>query len=459
MDNKDFEVEKNEFDETVAATENDSELTSDISAENAALPTEQKKVGTVTQIKKKVSKALLHREEWLAEHDIVFTEPLTPAPEEKPQPLVKGNVDMWFLLWAMILVCFGAVMSYSASAVYAEYEYDSSTYFLLRYVLFAFAAIALTVPFVIFARPRFWKIFGALSYAGSIFLLIIVLFVGRKGGGAQRWIDLGFITIQPSEIAKMAVVMALALYMAKYEKKISSVHKFGGHFQYGFFVPMIIIGIPCALIIVQPHLSGTIIVGMVGLLVMYLGGTRMKWLAAFLGIIAVVGVVFIMFFGYSMDRVQIWLNIDKVDPLGDAWQTLQGLYAIGSGGFFGLGLGSSRQKFGYVSQPQNDFIFTIICEELGFVGAFLLIFLFALLVWRGIKIGQNAPDKFSALVVWGLTFKIALQVALNVAVVTNTIPNTGVSLPFFSSGGTAQIIQIFEVGIILSISRFSTNKK
>ena len=160
-----------------------------------------------------------------------------------------------------------------------------------------------------------------------------------------------------------------------------------------------------------------------------------------------------------MERIEIWLHIDEVDPLGNAWQTLQGLYAIGSGGFFGVGLGASRQKFGYVSQPQNDFIFTIICEELGFVGAFLVVFLFALLVWRGIKIGQRAPDKFSALVIWGLTFKIALQVAMNIAVVTNSMPNTGISLPFFSSGGTALILQIFEVGIILSLSRFSVQKQ
>ena len=144
---------------------------------------------------------------------------------------------------------------------------------------------------------------------------------------------------------------------------------------------------------------------------------------------------------------------------GEAWQTLQGLYAIGSGGFFGLGLGSSRQKFGYVSQPQNDFIFTIICEELGFLGAGLLLLLFGLLIWRGIKIGQRAPDKFCALTVWGLTLKIALQVAMNIAVVTNSMPNTGVSLPFFSSGGSAIILQIFEIGIILSISRFSTQKQ
>ncbi len=394
-----------------------------------------------------------------ADNDIIFRETITPQPEEKPQPLRRGNIDIWFFIWAVMLICFGAVMSYSASAVYAETMYDSSTYFLVRYILFTLISVVIAAPFVVFARPWFWKIFGVLSYLGSVVLLLVVIVAGDTGGGAQRWIDLGFITIQPSEIAKMAIVMVLALYLSKYEKEVNSTHKFGGNFKHGFFVPMVLIGILCALIAIQPHLSGLMIVGMIGVMVMFLGGTRLKWLFMFLGIIFVVGIVFIMLFGYTMDRVQIWLNIDSVDPLGDAWQTLQGLNAIGSGGFFGVGLGGSRQKFGYVSQPQNDFIFTIICEELGFVGAFLVMLLFALLIWRGIKIGQRAPDKFSALVVWGLTFKIALQTAMNIAVVTNSMPNTGISLPFFSSGGTAIILQIFEVGIILSLSRFSAQKQ
>ncbi len=411
-------------------------------------------------LKIRIKSALEKREEDMAVNDVIFTEKLTPAEaEDERKPLNKGSVDMWFLLWTMLLICFGAVMSYSASAVYAEKNYDSATYFLWRYIIFTVASVAVTAVFVAFARPWFWRVFGVGSYIAAILLLILVIFIGDTGGGAQRWIEVGPITIQPSEIAKMAVVMVLALYMSKYEKQINSTHKFGGNFKHGFFIPMIIIGILCALIILQPHLSGTIIVGLIGVMVMFLAGTRIKWLAIFVGIIGVVGILFISFFGYSMERVQIWLNIDSVDPLGEAWQTLQGLYAIGSGGFFGLGLGSSRQKFGYVSQPQNDFIFTIICEELGFVGAFVLVFLFALLVWRGIKIGRSAPDKFCALVVWGLTLKIALQVLMNIAVVTNSMPNTGISLPFFSSGGSSLMLQIFEVGIILSISRFSTQKK
>ncbi len=391
--------------------------------------------------------------------DPVFSEPLTPEPPvDESAPLKKGSVDTWFLLWAMLLVCFGAIMSYSASAVYAEQRYDSSTYYLWSYIRFAVIATVVTVFFVMFARPWFWRLVGVGVYAASIFLLIIVLFVGVSEGEAQRWIDLGFATLQPSELAKMAVVMMLALYMSKYEKPISLRGKFTGSFKHGFFMPMMIIGLICGLIALERHISGLMIVGMLGVAVMFLGGTRPKYLAIFLGIIAVAGVGLIAVSSYAQARVNSWINLEQ-DPLGAGWQTLQGLYAIGSGGFFGLGLGFSRQKFGYVSQPQNDFIFTIVCEELGFVGAFIVVLLFALLIWRGIRIGQRAPDKFSALVVWGLTFKIALQVAMNLAVVTNMMPNTGISLPFFSAGGTALMLQIFEIGIILSISRFSTQKK
>ena len=411
------------------------------------------------KLKLKINNALQKREEDAANNDVIFYSPLKEGEKDESAPLHKGSIDMWFLLWALLIICFGVVMSYSASAVFAQERYDSSMHFFIRHIGFTVAAAIVTAIFVIFARPWHWRVIGVGTYIASVVLLLVVLVAGSTGGGAQRWIAIGPITIQPSEIAKTAVVMVLALYLSKYEKEVNSTHKFGGNFKHGFFVPMIIIGVLCVLIARQPHLSGLMIVGMIGVAVMYLGGTRLKWLIAFLGIIAVAGVVFIAFFSYTLERVNIWLHIDEVNPLGEAWQTLQGLYAIGSGGFFGLGLGSSRQKYGYVSQPQNDFIFTIICEELGFIGAFALMFLFGLLIWRGIKIGQNAPDKFCALTVWGLTFKIALQVLMNIAVVTNSMPNTGVSLPFVSSGGTSLMIQIFEIGIILSISRFSTQKK
>ena len=414
----------------------------------------------ISKLNDKLTLFRQEREQRLVDQDPAFLETLSrEEKQDERAPLERGGIDGWFLLWAVLLVCLGAIMSYSASAVYAEREYGSATYYLWRYILFAVGASVLTAFFVIYARPWFWRIFGVLAYGGSMVLLLLVLVVGAAEGVAQRWIDLGFVTLQPSEIAKMAVVLVLALYMSKYEKEISSVGKFRGSLKHGFLIPMCIIGVICALIALERHISGLMIVGILGVCVMYLGGTRLKYLGIFLGIILVAFVGLVAVSDYAQTRVEIWLNLDEADPLGAAWQTLQGMYAIGSGGFFGLGLGFSRQKFGYVSQPQNDFIFTIICEELGFVGAFLVIMLFSLLIWRGIRIGQRAPDKFTALTVWGLTFKIALQVAMNIAVVTNMMPNTGISLPFFSTGGSSLILQIFEIGIILSISRFSAQKK
>lgn len=424
--------------------------------ETAPKKNEKKKKG----LKVRINSLVQRNEEKREYNDAIYYEKITEEKLDTTKPLKKGNVDMWFLLWAMILLCFGIVMCYSAGAFDATQSYDDSSYYLIRNILFSVLAIALTIPFVALARPWFWRAFGIGSYIAAIILLIAVLLVGKTGGGAERWIAIGPITIQPSEIAKLAIVMVLALYLEKHEKQVNSLQKFGGHFKHGFLIPMIFIGILCALIMFQPHISGVMIVGMLGVGVMFMGGTRLRWILMLLGFILAAFLLLVtLFSSYAQTRLDIWLRIDEVDPLGEAWQTLQGLNAIGSGGFFGLGLGASRQKYGYVPEPQNDFIFTIICEELGFVGAFCLILLFALLIWRGIKIGQNAPDKFSALVVWGLTFKIALQVILNIAVVTNLIPNTGISLPFFSAGGSALMLQIFEIGIILSISRYSSQKK
>lgn len=373
--------------------------------------------------------------------------------------IYRNGVDTRFLVYVIVLLCFGAVMSYSASYVYAEQKYDDSSYFIIRYIIFALAAVAVTVPFVMYARPWFWKCFGTMAYIGSIFLLMLVPILGKDGGGAQRWLDLGFITVQPSEIAKMAVVMMLAFYMSKYDKQITCAKDTKTDFKYGVLYPALIFGSICLLVALEKHISGLMIIGMIGISVMFMGGTRMKWICLIIGTVAVAGCLLILVSSYAQERVNTWLNIDKVDPLGSAWQTLQGLYAIGSGGIFGVGLGNSRQKYGYVSQPQNDFVFTIICEELGFFGAALVIIMFALLVIRGFKIAAHAPDKYTSLLVFGLTFKVALQTILNIAVVTNSMPNTGISLPFFSSGGTSLALQIFEMGIILSVSRFSTVKK
>jgi cell division protein FtsW len=236
-------------------------------------------------------------------------------------------------------------------------------------------------------------------------------------------------------------------------------HQFGGSFKHGVLIPGCIIGVIIVLVALEKHISGIIIIGMIGISVMFLGGTRGKWMFLIIGAIVLAACGLVLVSDYAQVRVNTWLNIDIADPRGAAWQTLQGLYAIGSGGLFGRGLGNSLQKYGYVSEPQNDFIFTIICEELGFFGALLVIGLFMLLAIRGFKIAANAPNKFCSLVVYGLIFKTMLQAALNIAVVTNTIPNTGIALPFFSSGGTALALQIFEMAIILSMSRYSSEKK
>ncbi len=396
-------------------------------------------------------------------NDPIYSEPVykkPPAEDAAAKVLTRGPVDYYFLFIVVALCLFGAVMAFSASSVYAAQYHDDPAYYVKRHILYLVLAIAVTVPFVWKARPWFWRFFGVASYAVSVVLLLLVLIIGSSyGSGATRWIQLGPISIQPSEIAKMAVILCIALIMSKYEKQIANRQKFGGQFRYGVLYPMIVFGFICALVMLEHHLSGIIIIGLMGLVTMYIGGTDKKW---FLWLFAIGGtavVLVLLVSDYAMLRVTTWLNIENVDPLGSAWQTLQGLNAIGSGGFFGRGLGNSQQKYGYVSQPQNDFIFTIVCEELGFIGALAVVLLFGFLVWRGFRIAAKAPDKFCAIVVYGLIAKVALQTILNIAVVTNSIPNTGIALPFFSSGGTSLILQIFEMGIILSISRYSYQKR
>lgn len=392
--------------------------------------------------------------------DAIFDEPLHPAPLREHVMLQKGIVDIPFLLITMALVLFGCVMVYSASSVYAEQYHDDNTYFIARHLVFLLMAVAFTAVIVKFCTPLFWKDFGYVLYGVSVILLLLVLVIGSDlGSGAKRWLDFGFITIQPSEIAKIALVLTMARFMSAHEKQILSEHRFGGNFKYGVLCPGIMIAVLVVLVALERHISGIMILGMIGVAVMFLGGTRLRWIFGIGAVIACAGCLLILVSDYAQARVDTWINIEDADPLGSAWQTLQGLMAIGSGGIFGTGLGNSRQKFGYVSQPQNDFIFTIVCEELGFIGAFLVVALFAAYVWRGFHIARHAPDKCSALIVYGLTFKVALQVILNIAVVTNSMPNTGIALPFFSYGGTALMLQIFEVGIILSISAYCSHRK
>ncbi|MBE6552816.1 MAG: cell division protein FtsW [Ruminococcaceae bacterium] len=381
-------------------------------------------------------------------------------PERETILPAKGSVDVPFLLITTALVLFGCVMIYSASSVYAEQYHDDNTYFIARHLLFLLMAVAFTTVIVKFCTPLFWRDFSYVLFGVSVVLLLLVLVIGVDlGSGAKRWLNLGIFTVQPSEIAKLALVLALARFLSRHEREILSNARRGGHFRYGVMCPGIMIGTIALLIAAEKHISGLMIVGMIGIAVMLLGGTRWRWILGIAGAVFAAGCLLVLVSEYAQARVMTWLYIEDADPLGSAWQTLQGLMAIGSGGFFGKGLGNSDQKFGYVSQPQNDFIFTIVCEELGFVGAFLVLGLFAAFAWRGFYIARHCPDKFSALTVYGLTFKVVLQVILNVAVVTNSMPNTGIALPFFSYGGTSLMLQVFEVGIILSISRYASHRK
>lgn len=393
------------------------------------------------------------------QRDPIYSEPIHDEPQQE-RALHKGGIDIPMLLITAALVLFGCVMVYSASSVYAEQYHDDTTYFIARHLVFLLLAVAFTAVVVKFCTPIFWRDFSYVLFGVSIVLLLLVLVIGSDlGSGAKRWLDFKVITVQPSEIAKLALVLTMARFMSTHEKAILSEHRFGGNFRYGVLYPGLMIGAIAALVAAERHISGLMIIGMLGIAVMFLGGTRMRWIVGIGSLVALAGVVLILVSDYAQARVDTWLKIEEADPLGAAWQTLQGLMAIGSGGFFGTGLGGSRQKFGYVSQPQNDFIFTIVCEELGFVGAALVIGLFIAFTWRGFHIARHAPDKCSALIVYGLTFKVALQTIMNIAVVTNSMPNTGISLPFFSYGGTSLLLQIFEVGIILSISRYASHKK
>lgn len=372
----------------------------------------------------------------------------------------KGPPDLPLLLISSALVLFGCLMVYSASSVYAEQYHGDRSYFIVRHLLFLVFSVFVTSFAVRFGNARFWKKFGKVLYLVSVVLLLLVLVVGDDlGSGAKRWLNFRIFTVQPSEIAKTALVLLLASFMADHEEEITSPKKGGGSFVYGILIPGGMIALIAVLVALEHHISGLMIIGLIGICVMFLGGTRVKYILSIGALVACAGVLLILVSDYAGERVNTWLHIEQADPLGSAWQTLQGLMAIGSGGLFGTGFGNSRQKYGYVSQPQNDFIFTIVCEELGFFGAFFVLLLFALFVIRGFTIARHATDRTSALMVFGLSFKVALQVIMNVAVVTNSMPNTGISLPLFSYGGTSLLLQIFEIGIILSISRETTNRK
>ena len=356
----------------------------------------------------------------------------------------RGNVDLPFMILTIVLLAVGVVMMLSSSFARSYYKSNNPLGLFIRQAFFAISGVAIMIIVSRFKIATFRKWSMALLVL-SIIMLMLVPVIGTRVNGAKRWIDLGITTFQPSDVAKLAVVLVFSAMICTFKDKMKT-------FKYGVLPFAAIVVIIVGLLLLEPHLSASVIIILEAIILMYAGGTRGKWFIAGGIVVAVAGVLVVMVLGYAQARINVWRNPES-DPLGDGFQVLQSLYAIGSGGLTGLGLGQSRQKYLYLPEEHNDYIFPIVCEELGFIGALLVLLLFALLISRGFWIALHARDKYSSLVVTGLTGLLAIQVFLNIGVVTNLLPSTGISLPFFSYGGTAIWMQMIEMGIILSVSR------
>lgn len=396
-----------------------------------------------------------------------------------------GSMDILFLIFVLAILCFGLIMQFSASYPYAYYKYDDPMYFFKRQAIFAVLGI---VVMLAVSRINFetWRRLYKIILAVTVGLLLIVLVLPEYKPGFKRWINLGFMTFQPSEIAKFTLILVSAVIFDAYHREMFSNKMSRGRFarmvdiKYRRFIKessfptiavILLTGMFAVLIYMENHLSGAVIIFLIGCVMMFLGGVRDRWFI--IGVVGVLGVAAVVCYlvmstrdsgsggilqKYMGNRIIGWLDKDY-EPTGARWQTNQSLYAIGSGGFFGTGLGGSTQKYMYVSEPQNDFIFAIVCEETGFFGAAILLLLFTLLVWRGIVIGTTAKNRFGGLLAMGIVLQVGIQVILNIAVATDSIPNTGISLPFFSYGGTSLVIFMVQMGMVLSVSRSSRNKK
>lgn len=385
----------------------------------------------------------------------------------KPNTITRflGEVDRPFLLIVILLVCVGSVAVFSSSYAYAAHRYHDS-YALARpqlmYALLgitAMSAIAIAGPLVLGILNKF----ALLVYLVALAMNAVTPILGENYNGATRWLQIGPIQFQPSEFLKFALVLICVQHIVRNRDRL---HTFRyGLLPFGFYG-----GLAVATTLMQKHLSASIIICLIIYIMMWVGGIGAK----LLGTVAVgVGAlaVSVLTFGrslieavvpHALVRLQIWedpFSYMTYETGGKGWQPAQSLYAISSGGFWGLGLGQSNQKHGYLPEPYNDYIFAILCEEMGFFGVLLVIGLFAALAWRGFYIATHSQDQFSSLLVMGIIAHVIIQVALNLAVVTNSIPSTGISLPFFSYGGTSLIILLCEMGLVLAVSRYSYTEK
>ncbi len=377
--------------------------------------------------------------------------------------------DITFLALVIALLTIGLVMMFSASYVYAWYDKSAAYdpyYYIKNQVTFAILGVILMLAVSFINVDIFRDAAGVVMLIAVLLLCYVLINPYEVAGKAEfrRWMYVPVIgSFQPSEIAKLALIMFLAFSMEKYHKLVEKK-------AWMIFPYMLIIVFVCGLVYLENHVSGTLLMLGIGVAMMFFGGIKWQWFAIAGGVVLVVAVIFVLnadkfLEGYASERIRIWLKLLTGDELttaearGSGWQSLQSLYAIGSGGLFGLGFGNSKQKHMYLPEPQNDFVFAIVCEELGFIRALLIIVLFILLVARGFIIGLRARTKFGALLAMGVSFHVGLQAALNIAVVTSTVPNTGISLPFFSYGGTSLIMLLVEMGMVLAVSRNAERKK
>ena len=379
-----------------------------------------------------------------------------------------GGFDVVFLALVLILLTTGVIMMFSASYTYCYYNFDGDSFHYFKNQAI-FAAVGVFAMLAVSKFDfKFYKIFAKPLLFFAFLLLVIVLIV-PSSSGFHRWLSIpGLGSFQPSEVAKFALIFYLACHIGDNYRGINSdeisVHS-GRKMKTKIWclgVYLFLIAAMSVLIYMENHVSGTVIVFALGVFMLWLAGFDYR-VFLFVGIVGVIVVIAVIsnpeiLPTHAQSRIYAWLDKDY-DPLGSRWQTNNALYAISLGGFFGVGLGNSTQKQLYVSEPQNDFIFSIVCEELGFFGALVIIGLFIALVIRGFYIAFHTRDKFASLLVMGISFQVGLQAAINIAVVTDVFPNTGISLPFFSYGGTSLLMLLFEMGLVLGVSRYANFKR
>lgn len=362
----------------------------------------------------------------------------------------KREYDFWLLFTVMVLLAIGVVMVFSASSYYAAYNWNNKFHFLTRQLLWS--CVGLVCMFVISNIDyRRLAIISPILMLISIVLLILVAIpgIGAKYNDARRWFNLGFTTFQPSELMKLSLIMFLSFSLAKNSGKLR-------FFFRGLLPYLMIVGFVDLLLLLEPHYSCAVLITLVAVVILFCAGARIFHFLA-IGVPTMAAAVYLVISSeYRLQRFLAFLD-PFADPQGSGYQAVNSLYAIASGSIFGRGLGKSLQKYLYIPEPQNDFIFSIVAEELGFVGAFTVIFLFIMLIWRGVRISMNAPDMMGSLMAIGITSLVAIETIINIAVVTATLPVTGMPLPFISYGGTSMLFVLASMGILLNISRNSVN--